>query len=92
MEEANKTAALVPLETAELVMEAVQLIEALRSVTLPQAASDLAVALYLAEAARRGALDNVRANLPSIQDRAWVSSILERIQALEHRSGSQAPG
>lgn len=92
MEEANKTAALVPLETAELVMEAVQLIEALRSVTLPQAASDLAVALYLAEAARRGALDNVRANLPSIQDRAWVSSILERIQALERRSGSQAPG
>jgi len=92
MEEANKTAAMVPLETAELVMEAVQLIEALRSVTLPQAASDLAVALYLAEGARRGALDNVRANLPSIQDRAWVAWILERIQALERGSGFQASG
>jgi len=92
VQEASKAAALVPLETAELVVEAAQILETLRSVTLPQAASDLAVALYLAEGARRGALDNVRANLPSLQDRAGVARILERIQALESRPGSQVSG
>jgi glutamate formiminotransferase/formiminotetrahydrofolate cyclodeaminase len=89
MEEANKTATLVPLETAELVVETARLVESVRPITLPQAASDLAVALYLAEAARRGALDNVRANLPSIQDPGWVARITERLRALEYPSLTQ---
>ena len=89
MEEANKTATLVPLETAELVVETARLVESVRPITLPQAASDLAVALHLAEAARRGALDNVRANLPSIQDSGWIGRITERVQALENRSLTQ---
>jgi len=84
MEEANKAATLVPLETGELVAETARLVESVRPITLPQAASDLAVALHLAEAARRGALDNVRANLPSIQDPGWIGRITERVRALEN--------
>jgi len=84
MKEANKIATLVPLETAELIVEAGRLVESVRPITLPQAASDLAVALYLAEAARRGALDNVRANLPSIQDSGWIARITERVRTLEY--------
>ena len=89
MEEANKAATLVPLETAELVVETARLVESVRPITLPQAASDLAVALYLAEAAHRGALDNVRANLPAIQDSGWVGHITERVRALENPSLTQ---
>ena len=85
MEEANKAATLVPLETAEMAVEAARLVENVRPITLAQAASDLAVALHLAEAARRGALDNVRANLPSIQDRDWIAQIEERVQRLGNR-------
>ena len=86
LEEASKAAATVPLETAELAVEAANLIESLRTTTIPQAASDLSVALALAEAARRGALENVRANLPSIQDRDWVAHIEQRVGKLEKPS------
>jgi glutamate formiminotransferase len=86
MEEANKAATLVPLETAELALETAKLVESVRPMTLPQAASDLAVALHLAEAARRGALANVRVNLPSIQDAGWVARIQERARSLDDSS------
>ena len=82
MEEASKASTLVPLETAELVRETARLVESVRPITLVQAASDLAVACHLAEAARRGALDNVRANLPSIRERDWVAQIEARVQRL----------
>jgi glutamate formiminotransferase len=88
MEEANKTATLVPLETAEMALETARLVERVRPITLAQAGSDLAVALHLAEAARRGALDNVRANLPSIQDRDWAAQIEERVGRLGKRPGA----
>jgi formiminotetrahydrofolate cyclodeaminase len=81
-EEANKTATLVPMETAEMAAETARLVESVRPITLAQAASDLAVALHLAGAARCGALDNVRANLPSIQDRDWAAQIEARVQRL----------
>lgn len=82
IEEASKNAASVPLETAELAAEAARVIGTLRDITIPQAASDLAVALHLAEAARRGAVENVRANLPAIQDQEWLSQIERRLTAL----------
>src|SRR5439155_1208113 len=82
IEEASKAAALVPLETAELAAATRRIVEALGSVTIPQAASDLAVALYLSEAAERGALENVRANLPAIADRDWVSNLEAKLQGL----------
>ncbi|HEY6271976.1 MAG TPA: glutamate formimidoyltransferase [Terriglobales bacterium] len=75
IEEASKNAALVPLRTAELAAEVSRAVEALRPITIPQAASDLSVALSMAAAGRAGAIENVRANLPSIQDKEWVSEI-----------------
>ncbi len=83
LEEASKTAALVPLETAELAAEITQSLEALRAITVTQAASDLAVALCLADAARHGGVENVGANLPFINDPNWTAQIKQRIQALE---------
>ena len=85
IEEANKNATLVPLHTAELAAEVGRAIEALRPITLPQAASDLSVAVGMVAAARAGSLDNVRTNLPSIQDKAWVSEIENRLAGLVAR-------
>ncbi len=80
IEEASKSAALVPLETAELAMETVKMVDSLRPITIPQAASDLAVAAHMAEAARLAAIENVRANLPSITDSDWVARIEAKLQ------------
>jgi glutamate formiminotransferase len=85
IEEASKNAASVPLETAELAVEVAHLLDSLRPQagrTIPQAASDIAVALSLAQAAKAGAIENVRANLPSIQDNDWVSQIEAKLAEL----------
>jgi glutamate formiminotransferase / formiminotetrahydrofolate cyclodeaminase len=82
IELASKVAAGVPLETAMLAAEIIRLVESLRAITLPAAASDLTVALSLAATARDGAVENVLANLPSIQDANWVREMETQIQAL----------
>ena len=85
IDQASLAAAQVPLETAELAAEAKRITEGLRAITIPQAASDLAVALALTEAARQGALENVRANLPSIGDPGVRASLESKIKGLEPR-------
>jgi glutamate formiminotransferase / formiminotetrahydrofolate cyclodeaminase len=82
IEDASKHAASVPLETAKLAAEIIRIVESLRGSTIPQAASDLAVAVSMAEAALAGAIENVHANFQTIQDSAWVSQIEGQIQAL----------
>jgi glutamate formiminotransferase / formiminotetrahydrofolate cyclodeaminase len=82
IELASKVAASVPLETAMLAGEIIRITESLRGATIPQAGSDLTVALHLAEAARTGAIENVRANLPSIKDEEWVRQMEAQIKAL----------
>jgi len=72
-------------------VEAAALLASLRAVTLPQAASDLRVAVHLAETARRGAVDNVRTNLPSIHDRDWIIQIERRLLSLEKNVTSGPP-
>ncbi|MFB3920257.1 MAG: glutamate formimidoyltransferase [Terriglobia bacterium] len=83
IEDASKGAALVPLETAELCVETARMVRALLPIALSQAVSDLTVALYLAEAGRKSSLENVHANLPSIEDRQWVEQIGAQARALE---------
>jgi len=85
IEAASKAASLVPLETAEIASETRRRIAALAATTIPQAASDLCVALYLAEAAERGAVENVRANLPAIHDQEWLEGIESRLRELAKR-------
>ena len=84
IEEASKGAALVPLGTSELTAELSGILELLRPVTAPQAASDLSVALSLAGASRSGAIENVKANLAQIQDQDWVSEIDRKLGAEMH--------
>ena len=85
IEMASKAAATVPLETAELAREVAQVVESLREVSATQAASDLSVALAMAEAALAGAIENVHANLPSIHDREWLAQIEERLKLCSTR-------
>ena len=55
----------------------------LAGITIPQAASDLGVALNLAETARRGGTENVRANLPGIRDDIWLREIEARLAMMD---------
>jgi len=79
IEEASKSAALAPLVTAEMATEVRRRVQELRGVTFAGAASDLAVALAMSEAAIKGAVENVRANLPSIHDPQWVTELEGRL-------------
>jgi glutamate formiminotransferase len=86
IEEASKNATSVPLETAELSAEVAKIISGLRDITIPQAAPDLAVALDLAGTAKRGAIENVRANLPSIKDQDYLDRAERNLQALDDKA------
>ena len=83
IEAASKQASNVPLETAECAAHVADIVSNLEGRTIPQAASDLRVALSLAETARLGGLENVRANLPEIRDEAWLRYIRARMEKLE---------
>jgi glutamate formiminotransferase/formiminotetrahydrofolate cyclodeaminase len=83
IEEAGKNATSVPLETAELSAEVATIISSLRDITIPLAAPDLAVALDLAGTARRGAIENVRANLPSIKDLGFLDRMERKLEVIE---------
>lgn len=86
MEEASKNATSVPLETAELSAEVAKIISSLRDITIPLAAPDLAVAFDLAGTARRGGIENVRANLPSIKDQDYLDRLGRKLAALDYRA------
>jgi glutamate formiminotransferase/formiminotetrahydrofolate cyclodeaminase len=83
IEEAGKNATSVPLETAELSAEVAKIISSLRDISIPLAAPDLAVAFDLAGTAKRGAIENVRANLPSIKDQEFLDGVERRLEALK---------
>ncbi len=83
IEEAGKNATSVPLETAELSAEVASIVSSLRGITIPLAAPDLAVALDLAGTAKRGAIENVRANLPSIGDQEFVDRVERKVEAIQ---------
>ena len=82
IETASKHASSVPLETAELAAAVAREVASLAGITIPQAASDLRVASDLAEAAREGGIENVRANLAGVQDEPWLRDIEARLEKL----------
>jgi glutamate formiminotransferase/formiminotetrahydrofolate cyclodeaminase len=83
VEEASKQASTIPLETSELATAVAREVATLVGITITQTASDLRVAASLAEAARRGGIDSVGANLAGVRDEAWRRDIEARLQALD---------
>ena len=80
IEAASKQASVVPLETAELAAAVARELASLAGITIAQAASDLSVASNLAETARRGGIENVRANLPGVRDESWLRDMEARLR------------
>jgi len=86
IEAASKEASLIPLETAELALAVGREISGLTGRTIAPAAADLSMASNLAATAQRGSVENVRANLPGVQDQNWLREITARLERLEARA------
>ncbi len=89
---AYKVAARVPLHTASLAAEALSISRAIVSLINPNALSDVGTGAALLAAAMDGAGLNVRINLSSIKDPAFVDEISQELSAqrklaLEAREG-----
>jgi methenyltetrahydrofolate cyclohydrolase len=79
---AFKRAADVPMEVASRCVEVLRLCPALLEKGNPNALSDAGVAGRMAFAGFQGAAMNVRINLPSIEDEAYVAQARVRVSAL----------
>jgi methenyltetrahydrofolate cyclohydrolase len=75
IELALKNATIVPLETARLCDEVRDIASVLTREGNKNAYSDAKSAYYLAEAARKSALENVKINLKFIKDEKWKKKI-----------------
>ena len=83
LQSALKAAAQVPMEVAQSSLELLQIFRALEPVSHPNLKSDLKTGQSLALAATRGALENVRINLESIEDAEFVAAMTERVGKIE---------
>ncbi len=83
IQDAFKRAALVPLDVANDAVEVMDLAGAVVARGNPNAVSDGAAAVLMARAAARAALLNVRINLGSIRDEAFVAEVSRQAEALE---------
>jgi formiminotetrahydrofolate cyclodeaminase len=90
---AMKTAAEAPLDTMRHAAEALELASTVARLGNASAASDVEVAVHLLLAAARGARANVKINLGSLDDAAYVERVREEVAEIERRcSGVRDPG
>jgi formiminotetrahydrofolate cyclodeaminase len=82
LQEALIAATAVPLETAELALELLQLVPALTEVASEHLEADITVSTALLGAAINGAVALVNANLPSIKDQDAQDEVTERVEKL----------
>lgn len=80
-----KYAASVPMETAELAMSIMDLAEVVVEKGNPNAVTDGAVAAMMSRTAVLSALLNVKINIGSIKDEAFVTEMKEKIATLEKK-------
>lgn len=83
MQDAMKQAAFVPMRVAEDSARVLQLVRGVMGKGLKSAGSDLTVATFLAQAAVKSALENVRVNLEAIADEQFVAEYRERAVQVE---------
>jgi glutamate formiminotransferase/formiminotetrahydrofolate cyclodeaminase len=83
-----KSAARVPLRTAQLCREVLDLCEAAAHVGNQAVMSDAGVGALMAYAGVRGAIHNVRINLPHTRDEAFIAEMQSTLGALLEESGS----
>jgi formiminotetrahydrofolate cyclodeaminase len=87
---AARVASEVPMRCLEACLEVAEAAELLAARCNVNASSDVNVAALLAEAAGRGAAENVLVNLPSVGDEAWAAAARERVEALMARVSTLA--
>ncbi|MEZ4527147.1 MAG: cyclodeaminase/cyclohydrolase family protein [Desulfobacterales bacterium] len=83
IQNALKNAALVPLEVAEMGLDAMDLTEKALRFGNKNAATDGVVGMLMLRSAVMGALRNVKINLESIQDSAFCKKLSARVNELE---------
>jgi len=83
-----RVAAEVPLRCVERCRDVLLLAEALSGRSNVNAASDLRVAALLADAAARGAAENVLVNLPMLGEDPWTTEAEGRVETLLAEVGS----
>ncbi|WP_105617167.1 cyclodeaminase/cyclohydrolase family protein [Vallitalea okinawensis] len=89
IQEATKEAANVPLEVAKKAYEVMDLAEFVVKKGNKNAVTDGAVAAMLARTAVLSALYNVKINLGSIKDEAYVAQVTKEVEKLEAKAKSQ---
>lgn len=88
IEEATKKAALVPLTVAQKAFSMMQRIETVVVKGNQNAITDGAVAAMMARTAVLSALYNVKINLGSIQDAAFVEEVSQKVKEIETKIGA----
>jgi formiminotetrahydrofolate cyclodeaminase len=83
IEQATHTATEVPLEVAQAATTVLDHLRRLVSIGSPVMASDVKTGEHLAVAALRGALENVKINLDSIQDQDFRERVRNQATQLE---------
>ena len=81
LENANKYAIQIPLETAQKCLRVIELSELLVINGNPNSVSDVGVAAEVALAGLRGACMNVMINLSAVEDKTYCDSIQEKVDS-----------
>jgi glutamate formiminotransferase / formiminotetrahydrofolate cyclodeaminase len=88
IQEGYKLATSVPLQTAELCLQALRHCRVVAEKGLPASVTDAGVGALLARAGVLGGIYNVRINLPSITDESWVAAQRGQLDALQSEAES----